>query len=340
MMPSILENVPLDHRNTLGVSAQALFFTSLSSPDQLVSLLDFADDNKIPFLILGGGSNVVITHDYPGLVISNELKGIDVVEVDGQSVLVTAAAGENWHDLVCYCLSEGYCGLENLSLIPGSVGAAPIQNIGAYGVELCDVIERVKGWDCEQKQFRSLDSKQCQFSYRHSIFKSTLKARFIITSVTLRLSKTGISNCSYEPLTQHLEQQGITQATAQQVADAVIAIRKSKLPDPTELANAGSFFKNPIITSNKASLLLSQFPDLISYPLSNNKVKLAAGWLLEKSGWKGKRFGPVGMHDKQALVMVNYECASGQEVIALAKNIQADVLDKFGIELEIEPVIV
>lgn len=340
MNATILENIVLDKKNTLGLAARARFFSSLNDLKQLAGLLDFADQKNIPFIILGGGSNIVIADDYAGLVISNELRGITVDEVDDRAIFVTAAAGENWHDLVCYCLSKGYSGIENLSLIPGCVGAAPIQNIGAYGVELCDVFESAVGWDCEQQQFRKLDYGQCLFSYRNSVFKTTLKDRFVITSVTLKLSKVKTINCSYEPLSKYLKQQGVTQPTPQQVADAVIAIRKSKLPDPCELANAGSFFKNPIVSANKANDLIKQFPDLISYTLEANKVKLAAGWLLEKAGWKGRRIGPVGMHDQQALVMVNYGGANGQDIIALANKIQRDVLDKFAVELEIEPVII
>ena len=339
-MIAIEENIDLQSYNTLAIAAKARFFAQLNHPEQLPELMAYVEQRQIPFLVLGGGSNIVFSGDYPGLVIQNKIIGINVDEFNAQEVLVTAAAGENWHKLVCFCLQQDYRGIENLSLIPGSVGAAPVQNIGAYGVELRDVFASLKGWDCESKSFKTMNLEQCQFAYRDSIFKSQLKNRFIITEVSLRLSKTNSPKYDYKPLQQALIQQNIIEPTAQQLADAVIAIRQSKLPDPSVLANAGSFFKNPIVSTEFSQRLAEKFSDLVTFKVDANRVKIAAAWLLEKNGWKGRRLGNVGMHDKQALVMINHGPAAGEEVIALAALIQQDVLDTFGIRLEIEPVII
>ena len=347
-MRAIQQQVPLQKYNTLAIPVLAHYFVELRDEKHLPEYLAFAEKKHLPVLILGGGSNIVLTQDFVGLVIKMSLTGISVVE-QGDAVIVTAAAGENWHDLVTWCLQQGYNGLENLALIPGSVGAAPIQNIGAYGVELTDIFESLSGWDCSSQEWKTLSREDCQFAYRDSIFKHALKNRFIITSVSLRLHLNGEVNVSYGALQQALQQTSQKTAaeptntpSAQQVADAVIAIRQSKLPDPSVLPNAGSFFKNPVVSAGQATQLLSRFPDMAHYPQADGKVKLAAGWLLEQAGWKGKQLGTVGMHQQQSLVLVNHdvERTNGESVLTLAGQIQQDVQRQFSVTLEIEPTII
>lgn len=330
------ENVSLKPFNTLALDTRAHYFASLKSTAELAEALAFADGKKLPALMIGGGSNLVLASDFEGVVLHNALRGIEF-EVQGDEVLLTAAAGENWHHLVMLCLGKGYYGLQNLALIPGLVGAAPIQNIGAYGVELVSLFESLRGWDCEAKEFRQLNAGQCQFGYRDSIFKHTLKGRFYITEVTLRLSTRPTISIGYRALRQKLFELGLEEPTPQQVAEAVMAIRRSKLPDPAELPNAGSFFKNPLISKKQFDSLIPHYPAMVHYPQDDGRVKLAAGWLLEKAGWKGRQMGRVGMHTEQAIVLVNYGAGSGAEVLSLAAQIQQDIKDKFGIALEIEP---
>ncbi len=329
-------NAPLQGLNTLAIEASAKFLIEIKKPSDVVDALELAKCNEWPVIFLGGGSNIVFTEDLDGMAMHCLLKGISA-EQQGDDVLVTAQAGESWHGLVQYCLQQGYYGLENLSLIPGTVGAAPIQNIGAYGVELEQLVESVYGWDLNQQAWRTLSAEECQFSYRNSIFKQQLMYRFFITSVTLRLSLNDIPNISYGALQQHFKAAGIQSPTAQQVSEAVIAIRQSKLPDPTKLANVGSFFKNPIISQQQQQQLLSQFPDMVCYPQTDGRVKVAAGWLLEQAGWKGKKMGAVGMHDQQSLVLINYQQGDGKDVLDLAEAIEEDIAQRFSIELEIEP---
>ncbi len=332
----IRQNASLQTLNTLAIDVSARFLAEINKPSDVVDALELAKFNDWPVCFLGGGSNMVLTEDIDGLVMHCRLKGIST-EQQGDDMLVTAQAGENWHDLVQYCLAHQYFGLENLSLIPGTVGAAPIQNIGAYGVELNEVFESLYGWDIELQQWRTLSAADCQFSYRNSVFKQDLKHRFFITAVTLRLSLKDNPTINYAALQQHFVSAGITSPTAAQVSAAVIAIRQSKLPDPSMLANAGSFFKNPVISQQQQQQLLSQYPDMVCYPQDNGQVKIAAGWLLENAGWKGKTLGPVGMHDQQALVLINYQQGDGQAVLALARAIQQDIKARFSIELDIEP---
>ncbi len=337
-MLSIQEQVSLQSLNTLGIEAKADYYVEIFSKEDIPACLDFAEKHKLPVLVLGGGSNIVLQDDFPGLVIKIQLQGIEV-RIQGEEVIITAAAGENWHGLVCWCLRHGYYGLENLALIPGSVGAAPIQNIGAYGVELTERFQQLSGWDCEKRQWRTLTRDQCDFSYRNSVFKGDLKKRFIITDVSLRLSTVSCVITHYDALKKAIAEQNLSSPSPQQLADTVIQIRQSKLPDPAQLPNAGSFFKNPIVSAEKLQQLLQYYPEMVYYLQSNGDAKLAAGWLLQQAGWKGQRQGSVGIHEKQALVLVNYGHATGEEVIAFAHSIQQDIQQQFGIALEVEPVI-
>ncbi len=337
-MLDIQENVSLQGFNTLALDVYARYFFEIENVEQIPNVFEFSDHHQLPVLILGGGSNVVITKNFPGLVLKISLSGINTKE-HGDTVFVTAAAGENWHQLVTTCLRNGYYGIENLALIPGSVGAAPLQNIGAYGVELSDVLASVSGWDREHKTWSDLSGDQCELAYRDSVFKRQRKDNFVITTVTLKLNKRALTKNTYQALQHSLDQQSISQPTPQQIADTVIAVRRSKLPDPAELANVGSFFKNPIVSCEQAKQLLKDFPSMVQYP-QDNGVKLAAGWLLEQAGWKGKRIAGVGMHDQQSLVLINYDQGSGDDVIELAEAIKRDILDKFGVQLMIEPTVI
>ncbi len=341
MKLDIVEYASLLSSNTLALPVSARYFFHLTSSEQVPEILAFARDRAVPFLVLGGGSNIVLTTDYPGLVIRNELRGISVTKGDGEDCFVEAGAGEVWDQLVQYCLANGYSGIENLALIPGTVGAAPIQNIGAYGVELSQVFHSLTGWDCREQCWKTLGIDDCQFSYRNSIFKNELKNQFIISSVVLRLSNVAKFNISYPALQQALDEAGIEHASAKEIVDTVIAVRNSKLPNPQELPNTGSFFKNPIVGFERFKVLQKDFPQLVSFPIPTSAdKKLSAGWLVEHAGWKGKRLGSVGMHDKQALVLINYENASGLDVMEFAARVQKAVAGKFGIELEIEPDVV
>lgn len=336
MTLSIADNVSLREYNTLAVPASARYLVRISSDPQVPEALAFAQQRGLPVMVLGQGSNVVFSGDYNGVVLLMQTSGISV-SAAGEQALVDVAAGENWHQLVCWSLQQGYAGIENLALIPGTVGAAPIQNIGAYGVELCSVLDSVYGWHSDSAAWQRLSSAECQLGYRDSIFKHALKDRFVITSVRLRLTTTSQSNTQYETLSRYLQEQGIANPGPVQVAEAVMAIRRSRLPDPDTLANAGSFFKNPVVPASHYRTLLSQYPDLVSYPLADGTFKLAAGWLLERAGWKGRQLGGCGFHAQQALVLVNPGGASGADVMALAETVKNDISQMFGITLEIEP---
>jgi UDP-N-acetylmuramate dehydrogenase len=340
----ILEHMPLQGLNTLALAATARYYYRLSDSANLPKLLAFAERRELPVLVLGGGSNMVLGEDYPGLVIQMAVLGIQVrtPELGTQSdapetIIVSAGSGENWHQLVMHCLGCGYYGLENLALIPGTVGAAPVQNIGAYGVELAEVFHSLRGWDCQQRCWRTLWPADCDFGYRDSIFKAALKQRFIITEVRFILRTCATVNSDYRGLNQQLAAQGIKQPSPQQLAQAVITLRQSKLPDPAELPNAGSFFKNPLVAQTQLKTLLEQYPELVYYPAAGGRVKLAAGWLIEQAGWKGRALGPVAMHHLQALVLVNKGGANGAQVLALAAAVQRQVLQCFAVQLEIEP---
>ncbi|XZF13110.1 UDP-N-acetylmuramate dehydrogenase [Chitinophagaceae bacterium MMS25-I14] len=331
----IQRNVSLKAYNTFGMDVLAenlLELTDIAQLEEAGNLTKTAKARKI----LGGGSNVLFTEDLPGLVILNRTKGIDLLREDEQHVWLRVAAGEVWHDLVMYTINNGWSGLENLSLIPGTVGAAPIQNIGAYGVEVKECIESVTGWHWGDKAFEEYTAGECEFDYRDSIFKRQLKDRIMITSVTFRLNKKAVFRTSYGAITEQLDKMGVTELSIKAISDAVIAIRTSKLPDPKKIGNAGSFFKNPSISRRLFEMIETEHPEMPSYPSGKNYIKLPAGWLIEQCGWKGFRKGDAGVHAKQALVLVNYGKATGQEIWALSDDIIYSVQEKFGIELERE----
>jgi UDP-N-acetylmuramate dehydrogenase len=293
---------------------------------------------RLPRMVLGGGSNLLLTGDFAGLVLHLCTAGVGVVHEDDASIYVKAAAGENWHRFVRWTLQQGLGGLENLSLIPGNVGAAPIQNIGAYGVELKDCFHSLTAFDFETGNTFVLDRTACRFGYRDSVFKHEWRDRAAILDVTFALPKKWQPNVQYADVSQELAARGIKAPTAGQISEAVIAIRTRKLPDPAVIGNAGSFFKNPVISAEQRSVLLERHPQLVSYAQADGSFKLAAGWLIDQSGWKGKSLGAAGVYEKQALVLVNRGGASGREIAALAAAIQADVMSRFGVRIEPEPV--
>lgn len=328
-------NISLKAFNTFGLDAVAHSFIAVSSVAQLEHLFNRLITANYPYLILGGGSNMLFTQDYDGLVIKNEIEGIDVVNEDGEFVYVKAGAGVNWHEFVMHCINQDWGGVENLSLIPGTVGAAPVQNIGAYGVELKDVLHSLRYWDIRQHQLIEFVNEDCAFGYRNSIFKQDLKGHAVICDVTFKLTKKHKIKIGYGAIQDQLSKQGITEPTIRDISNAVIAIRSSKLPDPKLIGNAGSFFKNPVVTQHFFENLLKCYPDVVAYP-SGNDVKLAAGWLIEQAGWKGFHEGGVGCFEKQALVLVNFGDATGKEILSLAQRIQDSILSKFDIRLEFE----
>ena len=329
----IKSNVDLKPYNTFGLSVKAEKFVEFSTVEELKDLIE--RHKSEPMLILGGGSNMLLTKDVKGLVLKNDLIGIEVTEL-GDKVLVKAQAGEVWHDLVLFCIENGYGGIENLSLIPGSVGAAPMQNIGAYGVEIKDVFVELEALDIASGAIRTFNKEDCQFGYRESVFKRGLKGKYIITNITLKLSKSPVINTSYGAISSRLAEMGVTEPTIKDVSDAVIYIRQSKLPDPNEIGNSGSFFKNPVIPKSQFEALKKKFPDIAHYPVDDENVKIAAGWLIDKAGWKGKTIGNYGVHKNQALVLVNYGDAKGEDIYQLSEEILKSIKEIYGIELERE----
>lgn len=325
----VLHNISLKPYNTFGIDVNAQYFAHITTKESLQEI------NMPPALILGGGSNVLFTKDVEGLVLLNELNGIEVLKETADAVYVKAGGGEIWHDFVEYCIDKGYAGVENLALIPGSVGACPIQNIGAYGVEVKDVIEAVEAWDIEHKTLRIFSNQECGFGYRDSVFKKAYRGKFIITAVTFCLKKNPVFKTSYGAIQDELAKQDIKKLSIRNIADAVIAIRRSKLPDPKKLGNAGSFFKNPEVPVELYETLRNQYPTIIGYAVGD-KIKLAAGWLIEQAGWKGYRNGKVGVHHQQALVLVNYGGATGKEIYDLSEQILRSVNEKFSVTLERE----
>jgi len=333
-MIRIEENISLRSYNTFGIDANARYFCRISTEEQFQELFNSVVYKNERHLILGGGSNLLFTRDFDGLVIKVDLKGITVREENYERILLEVKSGEVWHDLVLYCIEHNLGGIENLSLIPGSVGAAPIQNIGAYGVEIKEVIDNVRGIDLITCQQNSYTNDECAFGYRESIFKHQLKENIFISSVTLSLTKTNHRiNISYGAIQDTLKSLNITQPTIQSISNAVIQIRRSKLPDPSVIGNAGSFFKNPTISSTQYQNLKNNFPQIPSYPTVNQEVKVPAGWLIEQCGWKGKRINNIGVHAHQALVLVNYGNGNGEEIFQLALQIQSSVKEKFNITL-------
>ncbi|WP_420553608.1 UDP-N-acetylmuramate dehydrogenase [Tenacibaculum aiptasiae] len=330
---NIQENISLKKYNTFGIDVNAKRFVSI---DSLYSLQQLLKEEQDLFLI-SGGSNMLLTKEIEKLVVHLNLKGISIDRENHNDIYLTVNAGENWHDFVLWCVSQDYGGLENLSLIPGNVGTCPIQNIGAYGVEVKDTITRVEAINIETGKLVEFSNSECKFGYRNSIFKNEAKGKYIITSVSFLLTKNEHQlNTSYGAIETELATKNITSPTIKDISDAVIAIRQSKLPDPKEIGNSGSFFKNPVISKEHFEKLQNIFPNIPSYVISDTEVKVPAGWLIEQSGFKGKRFGDYGVHEKQALVLVNYGEASGKEIYELAQKIQKTIESKFSIKLEIE----
>jgi UDP-N-acetylmuramate dehydrogenase len=332
----IQENISLKPFNSFGINATARYFGRFSSEDDLQPMLDSGIQSQRPALILGGGSNLLLTKDYDGLVLKNEIMGIKEVHEDNDYVYVKAGAGENWHRFVLYCIERNWAGVENLSLIPGSVGASPMQNIGAYGVEIDDVFWDLEAYHLQEKKIITFTKNDCAFGYRESVFKRQYKGQFVILNVTYQLRKKARFNTSYGAIEQELERMGVKELSLKHVSDAVINIRSSKLPNPAEIGNAGSFFKNPTVSKEQFNSLKSSFGHIVGYANMDGSVKLAAGWLIEQCGWKGYRKGDAGCHAKQALVLVNYGNASGNEIYDLSEEILQSVKEKFGVILERE----
>ncbi len=334
MAVQIFHNYPLTAHNTFGLPAPARRFATVRTAGELQQLLA---QEPPPYFVLGGGSNILLSRPLEALVIHNAISEKSILAEAEDYALVAAGGGENWHDFVSFCLDEDLGGLENLSLIPGTVGAAPIQNIGAYGVELQEVFDHLEAIELATGEKRRFEAGDCRFGYRNSIFKQELKGQYCITRVIFRLTRRRHRlRIDYGALRNTLAEMGASSPGIRQVSEAVIRIRRAKLPDPARLGNAGSFFKNPEIEKEVLTRLQTRFPEIVHYPLPNGRVKVPAGWLIEQCGWKGKRIGAVGAYDKQALVLVNYGGATGKELLGLARAIQDSVWEKFGIELETE----
>ena len=329
----VYKNFNLKPYNTFGIEAFAKEFVSVTTLEELKNTLQQTSD----FFILGGGSNLLLTHNIEKLVIHNQLKGIEIVQQNDDFVWVKAQAGENWHEFVLYCIENNFGGIENLSLIPGNVGTTPVQNIGAYGVEIKDTLFSCEALNIKTLEIEVFSNSACEFEYRESVFKNKFKNQYIITSVTFQLTKINHQiKTNYGAISDELAQKGIQNPSIKDVSDTVIAIRTSKLPNPKELGNSGSFFKNPIISIEKYKYLVEKFPEMPHYQVNEHEVKVPAGWLIEQAGFKGKRFGDAGVHAKQALVLVNYGTATGQEILELSKNIQKTVFETYEIKIEAE----
>lgn len=332
----ILSDIELKDLTTFHIPARARHFAEVRSVDDILELQNTKVFRKSKKLILGGGSNLLLTKDFDGLVVKVSIPGITLEREDVHHYYLRVEAGVVWHQFVMHCVEHGYAGVENLSLIPGQTGAAPMQNIGAYGVEMKDVCTRVEAIHIETGEVISFTAADCEFGYRESIFKNKLKDQFIITAVHFRLNKEPRFNISYGDIKATLDEMKVFDLTIKAVSNAVIKIRSSKLPDPAVLGNAGSFFKNPTVSFEKCSELIAKYPLMPNYPQASGDVKLPAGWLIEQCGWKGKRVGNTGSHVKQALVLVNYGDATGHEVYQLAMDIRQSVMDKFGVEINPE----
>ncbi|MCC8426537.1 UDP-N-acetylmuramate dehydrogenase [Mucilaginibacter sp. UR6-11] len=334
-MLQIQQNVSLKNFNTFGVEANAHFFAEINHEDELVELFMDPQWQQTPRLVIGGGSNLLLINDFDGLVIRMNIRGIEH-RINHNEVFVEAGAGEVWNDLVNFCVQRGYAGLENLSLIPGSVGASPIQNIGAYGVELKDVFYSCRAFEINTSQFKTFTKADCKFGYRESVFKAELKGRYIIVSVKFDLSLIPNLNLRYGAIEEELANRGITEPTIKDVSQVVSHIRVAKLPDPSTIGNAGSFFKNPVITVAEFEPVKEKFPEIVNYPAGEGLIKLAAGWLIEQCGWKGKVVGNTGTWKNQALVLVNHGSATGEEVYNFSSQIIDSVYSKFGVSLQRE----
>lgn len=336
-MINILKNIALKPYNSFGINVYAKLFTSLDSVGCLHELIETKEYKNNNILILGGGSNVLFTKNQDCLVLLNKIKGIKIEKEDEESYIVSAGGGENWHEFVMFCINNNLSGVENLSLIPGSVGASPIQNIGAYGVEIKDVFEWLDAFNIKTGEVHRFYKKDCNFGYRNSVFKNEFKNEYIIVKVAYKLQKKATINTSYGAINNMLEKMSINNPTIKDVSNAVISIRQSKLPDPKKLGNSGSFFKNPIVANEKTELLKEKYPNIPIYKINSNLSKIAAGWLIEQAGWKGKIFdGRYGVHKKQALVLVNYGNATGKEIYNLSEEIIDSIKLRFNIDLERE----
>ena len=331
----VQRNVSLQPYNTFGLDVNAGFLGIVDSVEDLDEVFLSGRFRSQRKMILGGGSNVLFTRGFTGIVAKNEIKGLHIMSENDDEVMVSVGAGENWHQFVLWCVERGFGGVENLSLIPGTVGAAPMQNIGAYGVELKEVFHSLEAYEIKSGKLISFYKEDCKFGYRFSIFKGELKDQFVITKVNFKLSKKPDFNISYGDIRVMLAHMG-KEPSLKSVSQAVINIRQSKLPDPVEVGNAGSFFKNPVIEKLHSEALEAQFPDIKSYPIDEDSVKVPAGWLIERAGWKGYKDGDFGVHDKQALVLVNLGNARGKDIFKLSNQIQKSIQQKFGIELERE----
>jgi UDP-N-acetylmuramate dehydrogenase len=329
----IQSNISLKKYNTFGIDVTAKYFAHFATIDALNEILEF---KQLYTLVLGGGSNLLFTKDFDGIVIKNEISGIEMVDEDADYVYVKVGAGENWHQFVLHCINNNWAGVENLSLIPGNVGASPMQNIGAYGVEIKDVFYNLEAYHLQEKAIEIFTLLDCAFGYRESVFKKKYKNQFVISNVTFKLKKIPTFNTSYGAIEQELEKMKVKEMSIKAISDAVINIRSSKLPNPADIGNAGSFFKNPEIEKNTFDILQAAFPAIVGYHLPNSKVKLAAGWLIEQCGWKGFREGDAGCHAKQALVLVNYGNAKGNQIFELSQKIINSVKAKFNVVLERE----
>lgn len=327
----VLQDFSLKSLNSFALNVVAREFAAFSSINDLQSIR-----KKPQTLILGGGSNILFTKNYDGLVLKNEIKGIKKIMEDEDFVYVQVGAGENWHQFVLHCINNSWAGVENLSLIPGSVGASPMQNIGAYGVEIKEVFHELKAWHMDEKCNYTFAAKDCEFGYRESVFKKKYKDQFVILCVTYKLRKRPFYNISYGAIQQQLDHMEVKELSIKAVSDAVIAIRSSKLPDPKEIGNAGSFFKNPVVDKSVFEYIKTTYDRVVGYENNDGSVKLAAGWLIEQCGWKGYRKGDAGCHSKQALVLVNYANATGKEIYDLSEDILQSVKEKFGVLLERE----
>ena len=331
----IQENIELSKYNSFGCKATARYFCIVKRKDEIDEAISWCTHQNKPYLLLGGGSNLLFTKDFNGLIIKMEIKGIKLLKETPSEVLISVGAGENWHLLVKYCVQKSWGGIENLSLIPGTVGAAPIQNIGAYGVEAKDSIQAITAFDTQLNKWVVLQNKDCHFDYRNSLFKQE-KNRYIITEVQFSLQKQPTLHTDYGAIREVLHNKQIKQASIEDISNAIIEIRTAKLPDPLVLGNAGSFFKNPKVSLELFNQLKQSHTNIVAFPISDTQYKLAAGWLIEQAGWKGKKKGPVGCYEKQALVIVNYAQASGKEIFDFSEEIIQSVQSQFGIQLERE----
>ncbi|AFL85251.1 UDP-N-acetylmuramate dehydrogenase [Belliella baltica DSM 15883] len=329
---NIQENISLKPFNTFGIDKKAKFFIQATTEKDILQALDKAKELNLPLIVLGGGSNILLTKDLEAVVLKIEIKGIQITKETDEEVFIEVGAGENWHEFVLYCIEKNLAGVENLSLIPGTVGASPMQNIGAYGIEIKEVFQSLKAIHRTTGKEEIFHWEDCQFGYRESIFKNDLKDQYIITRVEFRLKKKPVYHTEYGAIAQTLEEMKVTNLSIKSISDAVIKIRQSKLPDPKVIGNAGSFFKNPTVEPQMFEKIKSENPTVPGFP-NDEGIKIPAAWLIEQAGWKGKTFGNIGVHKLQPLVLVNYGNGDGQEIAELSRKIQASIEEKFGISL-------